>query len=236
MGIPDEVGLGERRGRRALLHRAIRDCNAVVALSEYAAAAFRSTLAYEAPVINPGVDLSAFAPSAARAPVPTIVCSAAAAEARKHVGLLIEAFALVRRELPDAQLVLSLPKPLALADGPGVNWRDLNDRGALARAYGEAWVAALPSTSEAFGLALAEALACGTPVVGYDDGALPELIDSPNVGRLFNRLTPEALAQALLETIEEAQRPGTRGACRARAEQLSSDRCTQRYVELYASL
>jgi glycosyltransferase involved in cell wall biosynthesis len=234
MGIPDEVGLNERRGRRWLLERAIRDCGAVVALSDYASAAFRRTLGYEAPVIAPGVDLNAFGPAPRRSATATIVCSADAREPRKHVGLLIEALAVVRRQLPDARLVLSRPQV-----GPsvaGVEWRDLDDRRALAQAYGRAWVAALPSTSEAFGLVLAEALACGTPVVGYDDGAIPELINDTRIGRLFNTLTAQALAGALLEAIELASDPGTAPACRARAEAFSTDRCTDSYVALYERL
>ena len=47
----------------------------------------------------------------------------------------------------------------------------------LVDAYRSAWVSALPSHDEAFGLVLAEALACGTPVVGSNDGGVPELID-----------------------------------------------------------
>lgn len=114
--------------------------------------------------------------------------------------------------------------------------RALDDQSALARAYGEAWVAALPSSSEAFGLVLAESLACGTPVVGYRDGAIPELIDRPELGRVFDRLEPHAVAQSLLEAIELAGRPDTREECRRHAEQYSSERCSERYAELYREL
>jgi glycosyltransferase involved in cell wall biosynthesis len=234
MGIPDEVGLTERRGRRRLLEAAIRGCGAVVALSEYAADAFRRTLAYEAPVIAPGVDLEAFAPGGHRASAPTVICTADARQPRKHVDLLIEAMALVRRELPEARLVLSEPRAGATASW--VQWRNLDDRATLAAAYGEAWAAALPSSSEAFGLVLAEALACGTPVVGYDDGAIPEVISGRAIGRLFDRLSPDALAAALLETLVLAQAPQTASACRTRAEEFSTDRCTDSYLALYARL
>ncbi|MDQ6776646.1 MAG: glycosyltransferase, partial [Actinomycetota bacterium] len=146
----------------------------------------------------------------------------------------------VRRERPDAELVLSRPRDLdavrragVRVDAPGVRWVDLDDRATLARAYGEAWVSALPSQHEAFGLVLAEAMACGTPAVGYEDGAIPEVIDRPGVGLLFDRLDPAALAQTLLEAIDLSQLPDTAELCRARAEELSVERCVESYLKLY---
>jgi glycosyltransferase involved in cell wall biosynthesis len=155
----------------------------------------------------------------------------------------VEAFALVRRERPDARLVLSAPADrgkLAAAGvpdrAPGVEWHDLDDRAALARAYGEAWAGVLPSSSEAFGLVLAESLACGTPVVGHADGAIPEVISDARIGRLFAALTAEALAGALLETLELTADPETAGHCRARAAEFSTERFVAAYLELYREL
>jgi glycosyltransferase involved in cell wall biosynthesis len=243
MGIPDRRGLRQFRGRLEVLLRALESCDAVVALSAHAAEAFRYWLGYEPRVIPPGVDLRAFRPGRARSADPTIICTAAPEEPRKHVGLLIDAFALVRRELPSARLLLSRPRDLELVrraginiDAPGVAWEDLDDTHTLAVAYGEAWVAALPSVAEAFGLVLAEALACGTPVVGYRDGGIPELIDHPGIGRLFDRLEAHTLAAALLEAIELAHVPETAASCRAQAERYSSDVCAERYLALYEEL
>ncbi len=239
LGIPTGPWLRERR-RGRVLGVALRGCDAVVALSAHAAEVFARELGYEAPVIHPGVDLDTFRPAPARAATPTIVCAAAAEEPRKHVELLVGALALIRRELPDARLVLSRPRngggALPFAGGPGVIWRDLDDPAALALAYGEAWVSALPAPDEAFGLVLAEAMACGTPGVGYDGGGVPEVIDRSGVGVLFDRLHPQVLARALLEAIELTHDPLTASRCRRRAQELSSERCTDAYLELYGSL
>jgi glycosyltransferase involved in cell wall biosynthesis len=243
MGIPDRVGLRGARRRLELMGSAIRGCDAVVALSAYAGAAFQYWLGYEAPVIAPGVDLRAFKPAAARAARPTVVCSAAGEEPRKNVRLLVEAFKLLRQDIPESRLVLSQPRniePLRQmgidVDAPGVEWHNLDDAESLARAYGEAWVAALPSQYEAFGLVLVEALACGTPVVGFDDAAIPEVIDRPGIGKLFSQLEPRALADALMDAMQLSSESGTLQRCRARAEDFSQDRFVANYVRLYREL
>ena len=241
LGIPDRVGLVNRRRRVEITQKALEGCTAVTALSKAAADEFWRTLGYEARVIPPGVDVDSFRPDGVRAEQPTIFCAADPAEPRKRVDLLVEAFALVRRDRPDARLVLSRPRDPEVARqlseaADGVEVADVDDRAALARAYGEAWVSALPSFGEAFGLVLVESLACGTPAVGAHAGAIPEVLDRPEVGRTFSPSTPEALAAALLEGLELGQDPATASACRARAEEFSTDRFVERHVELYAEL
>ena len=238
MGIPDRAWLLAARGRLRATVEASRRCGAVVALSAAAAQEFERTLGIRAHVIPPGVDTRAFAPGGPRAAAPTIICAAAIEEPRKRVGLLVEAFALVRRERADARLVLNRPRdPRRVPAGDGIEIADLDDRAALAAAYRSAWVSALPSLGEAFGLVLAEALACGTPAVASRLGGMPEVIgDDTRVGRVFDGDDPAALARALLEALELAEDPDTAAACRARAEQFSTDRCTESYLELYREL
>jgi phosphatidylinositol alpha-mannosyltransferase len=79
-------------------------------------------------------------------------------------------------------------------------------------------------------------MACGTPVVGAAREAIPEVVDSPAVGRLFEGSEPGALAAALLEAIDLAGDPATAAACRARAEQFSWARTTEAYLRLYREL
>ena len=147
----------------------------------------------------------------------------------------------MRRERPTARLLLDRPRDPATADGiladaPGVELIDLDDRIALRDAYRRSWVSALPSFGEAFGLVLAEAMGCGTPVVCAREGGMPEIVDSDAVGRIFEDPEPPAVARALLEALELAGDPATPAACRAHAEHFSRARCADAYRSLYQEI
>jgi phosphatidylinositol alpha-mannosyltransferase len=240
MGVPIPELLHGNRLRLAMWRRATARSAAVVALSEAAAAPMR-TLGVEPRVISPGVDLEAFRRSGERAPEPTILCPAALDDPRKRIGLLLEAHEIVRRRRPGTRLVLSRPGDMNSAhalDLPrdGVELRDLDVHSDLVRAYSEAWVTALPSTAEAFGLVLVESLACGTPVVGSNDAGASEIVNTDGVGRLFSGDDPSALAAALEEALGLVDESGIESACRRRAEDYPLDRMVDSHIDLYREL
>ena len=55
----------------------------------------------------------------------------------------------------------------------------------------------LASTGEAFGLVLAEAMACGVPIVGTRSGSLPEVVEEGKTGLLVPARNAEELATAI---------------------------------------
>ena len=85
----------------------------------------------------------------------------------------------------------------------------------LARLYGEAEVAVVPSLYEGFSLPAIEAMSCGVPVVATTGGALPEVVGtSGETGILVEPNNPDALVVAirdLLDNPSEQKRLGDAG-------------------------
>ncbi len=231
MGVPHRAWLTARRGRVTLVQRAVEGCGAVLALSEFARDGFWKWLGVEAQVVPPPVDTVRFSPGGVTCADPTIVCAADAGEPRKRVELLVAAMPAVRREHPTARLVLDARTAGAFAGVEGVELADMTDLPAL---YREAWVSALPSWGEAFGLVLAEALACGTPVVGANREGIPEVVGEADGRRRALR--------------RRGRRPGAARGARPRprsrhgrplpgpGETFAADRCAERLESVASTL
>jgi glycosyltransferase involved in cell wall biosynthesis len=234
MGMPRPEAL-RRRAWRTIASRAMHGADVTVCLSSRAAELTAEAFGVSPRVISPGVDLRVFKPAAPRAPVPTVLCPADLSDPRKRGALLLSAFRALRERHPDARLVLSRPAEVrSAAAEPGVEYADLDSEDDLARAYSSAWVTVLLSDAEAFGLVLAESLACGTPAVGARGGGAEEIVDSDSVGRLVEADDADEIAGLIAETMSEGE--DGRAACLARAGELSVDRCTESYLALYREL
>lgn len=83
---------------------------------------------------------------------------------------------------------------------------------------------------EPFGIVMAEALACGTPVVGLNRGAVPEVVEHGVTGFVTETVDGLVDAMARLSQID-------RRACRARVERLYSGRAiVEAYEAIYRSM
>lgn len=83
---------------------------------------------------------------------------------------------------------------------------------------------------EPFGLVMIEALACGTPVVAYAHGAVPEVIEDGRTGFVVTNLE---------EAVESARKTPSlsRAGCREEFERrFTADRMARDYAAIYASL
>lgn len=132
---------------------------------------------------------------------------------RKGLQNLIKAAPLVVKRRPRVKFYIvgrdkNRPKMLQLCRELGVDahftflgWLP-NEQ--VRNLYLEASVFVMPSLSEAFGVALLEAMASGVPVVATRVGGIPELVEHGVNGLLVEPNDPDALAEALLAVLENA--------------------------------
>lgn len=94
---------------------------------------------------------------------------------------------------------------------------------------------AFHSTYETFGLVLAEAMACGKPVVSTLAGAIPEVVNHKETGLLVAPNDPESFAQALNALLSDepaAKAMGEQGRRKALQRYEWRTICSQ-YLDLY---
>ncbi len=121
---------------------------------------------------------------------------------------LVQAFAVVAKDHPDATLVLvgedggmrAAVEAAAGREGLGPRLRILghvDEDTVLADAFREAEFTVLPSEYEAFGLVLLESLAQGTPVIASRVGGIPEFVPDGEAGLIVPPNDPGELARAI---------------------------------------
>ncbi|HEX7054980.1 MAG TPA: glycosyltransferase family 4 protein [Burkholderiales bacterium] len=83
---------------------------------------------------------------------------------------------------------------------------------------------------EPFGLVAIEAMACGTPVIGWRCGAVPEIVEDGVTGYVVDSELEAARAVARIDGIDR------RGVRRRFEERFSAERMAREYVSIYQSL
>jgi starch synthase len=145
---------------------------------------------------------------------------------RKGGDVLVESFRRVRNQLRDARLVIA-GQPIGSVDGEGIRCLGDLDKNspegwaALAAAYAEADVFALPTRFEPFGVAFVEAMHFGVPCIGPRAWAVPEIIVDGETGFTVPVDDVELLADRLIRVLSDramARRMGE--AARRRAHSL----------------
>ncbi|MFE3197709.1 glycosyltransferase family 4 protein [Embleya sp. NPDC059237] len=182
------------------------------------------------------------------ADVPVLV-TAARQEYQKGLDVLLAAFASVRREVPDAVLLLagppggqtaSLRKAAAGLAGDSRDGvepvRFLGYRDDVPDLMGAADVFVLPSRWEGLGSVLIEAMGVGTPIVTSDLPPVREITGAGDCAALVPPDSPEALATALVSALTEREKTAMRAeaAYRRFGEEYTIDSVCDRMVAFYA--
>jgi alpha-1,6-mannosyltransferase len=232
----------------------VRQFDAIVVTSRYARREFSAAAATSGtPIVQVplGVDLDTFRPA------PAVRGTALSASGRGGDGKplrLVHVGRLSREKSPHLAVATAVELhrrgvPVALdVYGQGPHRHELEEiagtapvrfhghvagRAELARRIAAADIALSVCPGETFGLAVLEALACGTPVVTARTGGASELIDTTSGA--WGDPDPASLADAVLR-LASRDVGSRRAAARARAEQFPWSATIDAMVDLHADL
>jgi glycosyltransferase involved in cell wall biosynthesis len=224
-GLPDALKRTLKESERralAIARRVVVTSHATVAaLADYAVAAEKVR------VVEPGTDPAPIATGSGGGDMVQLLCVATLI-ARKGHDLLLQALAAVPgrnwrlscvgsdRDPVVSRKLRDLVRQLQLT--PHVTFEGEADAATIASHYDGTDVFVLPTLYEGYGMAVAEALARGLPIVSTTTGAIPEIVPD-HAGVLVAPGDVPALTDALASVIgnPSARRRFAEGARRARA-------------------
>ena len=102
----------------------------------------------------------------------------------------------------------------AAAEEPGLRgrFRFLGSRSDIPDFLASLDLFLLPTRADPFPVAVIEAMAAGLPIVASKVGGIPEMLSSPEIGRLVDPLAPESFAAAVREILALPDRGKSMGA------------------------
>lgn len=197
-----------------------------VANSHYIARRIKHVYGREADVIYPPVETDKFSYNDQKQDY--YFCAARFVPYKK-VDLVVAAFA----KMPDKKLIVAgngseLKKIKALATPnitihDHVNFQELNKLMNEAKAF-------VFAAEEDFGITLAEAQACGTPVIAFGKGGAAEIVIDGQTGLLFEEQTVSSLVNTIkkFEQIAHQIQPS---ACAANSKRFSTERFREEWAQ-----
>ena len=224
----------------ALNRRLAKEFDAVVVTSQFAADEFADTGA-RLELAPLGVDLATFHPSAGSPADDGVLkfCYVGRLSHEKSPQLAVATVAELHRRGHRVRLDLYGTGPdqaelqAAAGDAPVSFHGFVAGRPEVAKRIAAADISLSVCPAETFGLAVLEALACGTPVVTSNRGGAHELVDATSGAA--GRPDPASLADAV-ETLLPRLGPELRAAARARAEQYPWRRTIDQMLALHHQL
>ena len=178
-----------------------------------------------------GFDPSTFFPGGARTEEPSILFVSGTLHGRKRGTLLLEAFAEVRRAIPNARLTIVTHHQVT---APGVACRTDVSAAELGALYRSHWLLCSTSSYEGFGVPYVEALASGLPVVTTENHGAREVLRG---GALGVMCLPEDLHRRMVSVLRDGERrQQLTSAGLVAAQRYSIRRVADEYLSLYAAV
>ncbi|MEW6534448.1 MAG: glycosyltransferase family 4 protein [Candidatus Auribacterota bacterium] len=221
-GIADpEMYTGEDRRKRIetrdAMHAQVRRADYVMAVSWHTARELES-LGIQSVVVPNGVDMDFFRPGKKLPAIQKkgpVLMYIGRYTPHKGVMNLLQAFAVVKKEVPDAVLYMfarhehreyvSQLKQF-IADnglsGSVMMFRDIYGE-IVPYLYGGADIFVSGALDETFGMTFVEAAACGTPSAAFASKSIPEVVDDGKTGILCEPGDSAALARGIIKLLKD---------------------------------
>jgi glycosyltransferase involved in cell wall biosynthesis len=136
----------------------------------------------------------------------------------KGIHSLLRSMVIIRREMPDARLVIVGTGPLEDKLKVLVSQLQLNShveftgfKENVFETLRQLDIFVLPSRIEGCPISVLEAMAIGLPVVATNIGGNPELVRDGETGLLIPYNNPDRLAQAVLDLLQDKEKANTMG-------------------------
>lgn len=226
---------------RPAFRHVMQNSAAVTAVSRWLAAEAAEVVAAPTPLVAPmPVATDLFSPNGTRRRNRLLFVG----RLNKQKGVEILLHALSR--IPDASIGLDVigdgedretlvELANALNIGERVTWHGALPQPELVEFYRGAAALVVPSVGEGLGLVAVEAQLCETPVVAFESGGLPDIVQHDRTGILVRDVDAGALAAALVSLLEREDRGASLGAA-ARLHALATfapESVARRYAEIY---
>lgn len=157
---------------------------------------------------------------------------------RKGLALLLKALELVYARYKQVTCLVygsNLKVPQSLDLPPVISVGKIESDNLLRVIFSASDIFVIPSLQEAFGQTCLEAMSCGTPVVGFNVGGIPDMIHPGQTGLLAQTGNIEDLAEKIMWMIQnpaERIRMGTK-ARDFSIENFSTETQGNKYLDLY---
>jgi len=223
---------------RHVLHRSA----AVTAVSRWLASEAQEVVSAPQPIVAPmPVATDLFAPGGQRQTDRLLFVGRL--NKQKGIETLLHAVSRIQRPIhldvvgdgEDRESLEELARGLGIADR--VHWHGALPQPRLADFYRGATALVVPSVEEGLGLVAVEAQLCETPVVAFDSGGLPDIVQHDRTGILVQTVDAAALAAAITSLLDRPDRGAALGAA-GRLHALATfapESVAKRYADVYKS-
>lgn len=189
-----------------LTKKALKESNIVTCVSNYLAMKVKDELGYSGDIrtIYNGVNINNFFPKKLLENKKIKVLFCGDPSKKKGVGFIPSILDLVDQ---DIELIYTsgLRSNRVLINHPRANCLGSVPHNEMPSLYNQADIFLFPSIREGFGLAIAEAMACGLPIITSNCSALPELVDNNKGGYLCEVGDVEAFSERVKRLAQSPQ-------------------------------